>query len=84
MKSESKSKKEIASDVIQDIRESVNEFLDEFATNTKDTNNFLTIDQLETMFSKLDSKTRKIYLDMVSDSLSNINEKDIIKLKKDN
>ena len=84
MKTESKSKKEIASDVIQDIRESVNEFLDEFATNTKDTNNFLTIDQLETMFSKLDSKTRKIYLDMVSDSLSNINEKDIIKLKKDN
>ena len=84
MKTESKSKKEIASDVIQDIRESVNEFLDEFATNTKDTNNFLTIDQLETMFSKLDSKTRKIYLDMISDSLSNINEKDIIKLKKDN
>ena len=84
MKTESKSSKELASDAIQDLRERINDFLDEMAEKTEDTENFLTMDDVETLFSKLDSETRKIYLNMLSDSLSNIDEKEIIKSKKAN
>lgn len=84
MKTETKSSKELSAEVFQDLQESVNVFLDEFAKKTRDLSSFLTMDQLETMFSELDSKTRKIYLDMVSDSLTSIDETDIIRSKKAN
>ena len=84
MKAEAKTQKELSSEVVQDLKISVNEFLDSFVKKTKDAHDFLTIDQLETMFAELDSKTRKIYLDMVSDSLSSIDEAEVIKSKKAN
>ena len=84
MKSEPKSTKEISVEAVQDIRDAINHFLDKLEAKTKDTDDFLTMDQLENMFSELDSKTRKIYLDMIADSLSSINEKDIIRSKKEN
>ncbi len=77
-----KSPKDISYDVVQDIRGSVNSFLDSFDKKTRDTGDFLTMDELEELFKKLDSETRKEYLNMVSDSLSNINEKELIKSKK--
>ena len=84
MKNDVKSSKEISTEAVQDIRDAINHFLDSLDAKTRDSNDFLTMDQLEILFSELDSKTRKIYLDMVSDSLSNINEKDIIRSKKEN
>ena len=82
MNDNQKSKEDISHEVIQDIKETVDKFLEEFSEKTADASKFLTMDQLEDMFSELDSKTRKTYLNMLSDSLSNINEKDLIKSKK--
>ena len=82
MKNDKFTKQEIAHDVVQDIRDSVNKFLDEFDGKTTDKSSFLTMDSLEDLFGKLDSETRKTYLKMVSNSISSIDEKDLIKLKK--
>ena len=84
MKNDKFTKQEISHDVVQDIRDSVNKFLDEFDSKTKDANNFITMDSLEELFKELDSETRKTYLNMISDSISSIDEKDLIKLKKAN
>ena len=84
MKNDKFTKQEIAHDVVQDISDSVNKFLDEFDGKTTDKSNFLTMDSLEDLFGKLDSETRKTYLKMVSNSISSIDEKDLIKLKKAN
>lgn len=84
MKTDKISKKELAHDVIQDLRDSVNMFLDQFEEQTTGTSDFLTMDKLEDLFRKLDDETRKIYLNMVSDSISSIDEKELIRLKKSN
>lgn len=84
MKTESKSSKEISVDALMDIRDHIDEFIEQFqrkATNDKD---FITMDDIEDLFSELDSKTRKTYLDMLSDSLSNVDERPLIKSKKAN
>ena len=82
MKNDKFTKQEIAHDVVQDIRDSVNKFLDEFDDKTTDKSNFLTMDSLEELFRELDSETRKTYLNMVSNSISSIDEKELIKSKK--
>ena len=84
MKNDKFTKQEIAHDVVQDISDSVNKFLDEFDGKTTDKSSFLTMDSLEDLFRELDSETRKTYLKMVSNSISSIDEKDLIKLKKAN
>lgn len=84
MKDAPKSSKEIAVDALLDIRDYINEFVDEFQKKTGDTNDFITMDEIEGLFSKLDSKTRETYLTMLSDSLSNIDERPLIKSKKEN
>lgn len=78
------SRQNLAHDVIQDLRDSVNKFLDQFDEKTNSTSDFLTMDKLEDLFRELDSETRKIYLNMVSDSISSIDEKELIQLKKEN
>lgn len=78
------SRQNLAHDVIQDLRDSVNKFLDQFDEKTNSTSDFLTMDKLEDLFRELDGETRKIYLNMVSDSISSIDEKELIQLKKEN
>ena len=82
MRTDKFTKQEIAHDVVQDLRDSVNKFLDEFDSKTKNNSDFLTMDKLEELFKELDSETRNAYLNMVSNSISSIDEKDLIKLKK--
>ena len=82
MKNDVKSTKQLKAEAIQDLREHINEFFDEFSAKVSNANNFLTMDDLETLVSKLDSETRKTYLNMISDSLNNLDEKELIKSKK--
>ncbi len=84
MKNKAISKQELSHDVVQDIRDSVNKFLDQFDKKTADASDFLTMDTLEDLLKELDSETRKTYLNMVSDAISSIDEKELIKSKKEN
>ena len=42
----------------------------------------MTINEMEDLISTLNSETRKAYLDMVSEMLSNIDESELIQSKK--
>ena len=84
MKKEIRDLNQIAEDAVQDLREAINNYVRVFSQKTCNSENFLTIDELENMMTELDAKTRKIYLDMISDSLSGINERDLIASKKEN
>jgi hypothetical protein len=59
------------------------ESLDE-ATETEEIDNYLTMDDLESMWSDLESKTKEIYSDFVRTALSKANEKRLIESKKEN
>lgn len=83
MKPDSKTLDEIATAVKQDMNEKIDQWIRSFAEETGDLSNFPSISQLETDIINLDNETRKIFLNMLSDCLSNIDEKEIISSKKD-
>ena len=82
MKTDTKTLEEIASAVKQDMNEKIDQWVRKFAEETGDLSNFPSISQLETDIVNLDNDTRKIFLDMISDCLSNIDEKEMISSKK--
>ena len=82
MNTDSKTLEEIAAAVKQDVNEIIDQWIQKFAEETGDLSNFPSISQLETEMVNLDNETRKIFLDMISDCLSNIDEKEMISSKK--
>lgn len=82
MNNDFKTLNEIADVVKQDMNERIDQWVREFAKETKDLNSFPSISQLEIGIINLDNETRKIFLNMLSDCLSNIDEKEIISSKK--
>lgn len=69
-----------------ELADALKEFLEEMdkRTETEDISQYLTMDQLETLWSSLESKTKKIYSDVVQASLAKASEKRMIESKKEN
>ena len=84
MKEEFKTLEEIAAEVKLDLNEKVDHWISSFSDDTKELSSFPSIAQLESSIGELDSETRKIFLNMISDCLSNIDEKELISSKKEN
>ena len=62
----------------------VDEFRQRIMNGTSNPDNFLTISDIEGLWSKLRGDTSHIYLDMLSELLSNIDETEVIRKKKPN
>ena len=62
----------------------VDEFRQRIITGTSNPDNFLTISDIEGLWSKLRGDTSHIYSDMLSELLSNIDETEVIRKKKQN
>ena len=82
MKNDTKTLEEIATAVKQDMNEKIDQWIRGFAKETGDLSNFPSISQLEADLVNLDNETRKLFLNMLSDCLSNIDEKEMISSKK--
>jgi len=62
----------------------VDEFRQRIIAGTSNPDNFLTISDIESLWSKLRGDTSHIYSDMLSELLSNIDETEVIRKKKQN
>ena len=62
----------------------VEEFRQRIIAGTSDADHFLTISEIEQLWLELRGGTSLIYSDMLSDLLSNVDEFDIIRKKKQN
>ncbi len=82
MKDEAKTLDQIAAEVKQDLNDKVDLWMKSFSEKTGDLAKFPTIDQIEESLITLDAETQKIFLNMLSDCLSNVDEKDLIASKK--
>jgi hypothetical protein len=60
----------------------VEEFRQRIITGTSDPDNFLTISEIERLWSELRGNTSLIYSDMLTDLLASIDESEIIRKKK--
>jgi len=78
-----KSKQELTNAEIAEIERLIQEFKEKFAAGTSDADNFMTISQIELLWSELQYRTNNIYSDMIRKMMSEIDESDLIRKKKD-
>ena len=69
---------------IDEIERLIRDFKERFEAGTCDAENFLTMHEIEGMWSELRGNTDYIYSDMLSEMMSNVDEKDLIRKKKEN
>jgi hypothetical protein len=67
---------------IAEIERLVMGFREKFQAGTSDIKDFLTMTEIERMWSELRSKTDNIYSDMLCELLSSVNEGELIRGKK--
>ena len=66
------------------IEKSIDEFKAALDQGTSDPDSFITLAEIEKKWAELKNSTNKTYSDMIAAYLSDINESDIIKAKKEN
>ena len=80
-----KSNDDVVSEVrIGEIERLVNEFQEKFKAGTTQIENFITMTEIERMWSELRNKTDIIYSDMLCELLSSVDESELIRVKKQN
>lgn len=74
--------RELKSEIMDQLEEAVDNYLSSFKLAGKGNGSLPTIDDIENLVRELKSKTRDIYLDMVSNSLDTFDETELIASKK--
>jgi len=68
---------------IGEIEGIIEEFKEKFTAGTTSADDFMTISQLELLWGELQNRTNNIYSDMIRKMMSEVNESDLIRKKKD-
>ena len=69
-------------DYNEELQRIISEFRKRILAGTSDPDNFLTITEIERLWSELKCDTDLLYTDMLSELLSNMNESELIRKKK--
>lgn len=67
---------------IIEIERLIQEFKEKFKSGTSSTDDFLSITEIELMWSELQNRTNNIYSDMIRKLMSEVDERDLIRKKK--
>ena len=67
-----------------ELVEAIRNYSKAFAQASTENGGVPTINQVETMWSKLDTETRNIFVNMISGSINSVNESELISSKKAN
>jgi len=78
------STQELANAELARIEQLIKEFKEKFVAGTSDADNFMTISQIELLWSELQNRTHNIYSDMIRKMMSEVDEGDLIRKKKCN
>jgi hypothetical protein len=68
---------------VAEVERLIREFKEKFSDRTKNVDDFLTISELELLWSELQNRTNNIYSDMIRKLMSEVNESDLIRKKKE-
>ena len=69
---------------IVEIEQLIQEFKRRFKVGTSDADNFMTITEIELLWGELQNKTNKIQSDILRELMSEVDESDLIRKKKEN
>jgi hypothetical protein len=79
-----KEQRDLSNIQVSEIERLIDEFKAKFKARTSDSDNFITIHEIERMWGELQQNTLNIYSDMVGDLMGSIDERDLIRKKKEN
>ena len=68
---------------IVELERILDDFKRKFREGTSDAEAFMTITEIEMLWGELQEKTNKIYSDMLKDMMRTVNERDLIRKKKE-
>ena len=68
---------------ILEVARIIKTFKDEFVAKTSDTDNFMTITELENLWTNLRNNTDVLYSDMIQQLMRTIDERDMVNKKKE-
>jgi hypothetical protein len=68
---------------LAEIERLIEEFKEKFEAGTSDAENFITMFEIEQLWSELQNNTNNIYSDMVRELMSTVDERDLIRKKKE-
>ena len=69
---------------LAEIERLIREFKEKFAAGTASADDFMTISEIELLWCELHNRTNNIYSDMIRKLMSEVDESDLIRKKKDN
>jgi len=73
---------DITSVKLLEIERLIKDFREKFEAGTSDADNFMTISEIEFLWSELQNKTNNVYSDLIHDLMNSVNERDLIRKKK--
>jgi len=76
--------RDIIGNKIEEIERLIRNFKEKFETGTSDADNFMTMHEIERIWTELQNSTNIIYSDLLQDLLSGVDESDLIRKKKEN
>jgi len=79
-----KDNRDIISNRLIEIERLVKEFKEKFEAGTSDTDNYMTLHEIERIWAELQNNTNTIYSDLLQDMLNNVDESSLILKKKEN
>ena len=71
------------SSTAHEVNRLIKQFQDDFVQKTSNTDKFLTINELENMWTDLRNNTEILYSDMIRNLIGEINERDMVRKKKE-
>ena len=75
--------RESANGEIAEIERLIQSFKEKFVNGTSDVDSFISITEIELLWSELQDKTNNIYSDMIRKLMSEVDESDLIRKKKE-
>jgi hypothetical protein len=69
---------------ISEIERLIQDFKEKFKAGTSDANNVMSITEIELLWGELQSKTNNIYSDIIRKLMHEVDERDLIRKKKEN
>jgi hypothetical protein len=69
---------------LAEIERLIKEFKEKFEAGTSDSDNFITITEIEKLWGELRNETNNVYSDLVHELMSTVNESELIRKKKRN
>jgi hypothetical protein len=69
---------------MSEIERLIQNFKEKFKAGTSDSDNFMSITEIELLWAELQGRTNNIYSDMIRKLMSEVDERDLIRKKKEN